>query len=212
MKFRKLAASIGLAMAFLATATFASPMAGAHKVSAANLEESSSDDSAGGNEVSSDSLTPDSEDNDDGALPGLGAGVTSQITVTGGTEGTDYTKAEDGTLTVKTATPLVIDGGGKPITTEQIILGVSDESASDINVTFKNLIITKTSSTAPVLIVDNFKKNVNLTLVGKNELHAGPKRAAIEKNSLAEDGTLTIKGNGSLTAEGGEYAAGIGSG
>ena len=136
--------------------------------------------------------------------------VTSQITVTGGKEGIDYTKSEDGTLTVMTSTPLILDGGGTFITTENIILGVSGENESEINVTFKNLCIKKTSEISPVKIPDDYSKAVNISLKGRNELEAGTSHAAIEKNGDASTGTLTIGGDGSLNAVGGRGAAGIG--
>ena len=55
--------------------------------------------------------------------------------------------------------------------------------------------------------------NVEIELDGKNELKSGYYRAGLEKNTSA--GTLTLKddkeaGSGSLTAEGGGWAAGIG--
>ena len=55
--------------------------------------------------------------------------------------------------------------------------------------------------------------NVEIELDGKNELKSGYGRAGLEKNTSA--GTLTLKddkeaGSGSLTAEGGGWAAGIG--
>ncbi len=137
--------------------------------------------------------------------------VTSQITVTGGMEGVDYSKAENGTLTVMTSTPLVLDGGGRTITEEQIVLGTTDRWG-DINVTIKDLNITKTSSVSPIKIVDNFKNNVNLTIEGTSVLMAGPDHAGIEKNSVSADGILTISGTGTLTVSGGELGAGIGSG
>ena len=55
--------------------------------------------------------------------------------------------------------------------------------------------------------------NVEIELDGKNELKSGYYRAGLEKNT--SEGTLTLKddkeaGSGSLTAEGGGWAAGIG--
>ncbi len=156
-------------------------------------------------------LDPVTEDTDIGSSELLN-GVTSKITVTGGTEGVDYIKADDGTLTVMTDTPLVLDGGGNNITTEQIVLGVVGDDASDINVTLKDLKIIKTSDTTPVKIPDGYSENVRITIAGGNELQAGQNHAAIEKNSDSNDGTLFICGEGSLLAVGGEKAAGIGAG
>ena len=66
---------------------------------------------------------------------------------------------------------------------------------------------------APILIPENSTGNVNIILKGENGLKAGRYYAAIQKNGNAENiGTLTISGDGSLMAAGGNNAAGIGSG
>ena len=52
--------------------------------------------------------------------------------------------------------------------------------------------------------------NVNLKLLGTNVLKSGNHCAGLQKSS--KDGTLTIDGTGSLTANGGMYSAGIGGG
>gem|GEM_PF-754235 len=66
---------------------------------------------------------------------------------------------------------------------------------------------------SPILIPENSTGNVNIILKGENGLKAGDYYAAIQKNGDAENiGTLTISGDGSLTATGGYNAAGIGSG
>ena len=66
---------------------------------------------------------------------------------------------------------------------------------------------------SPILIPEDSTGNVNIILKGENGLKAGNYYAAIQKNGDAEDiGTLTISGDGSLIAMGGEYGAGIGSG
>ena len=66
---------------------------------------------------------------------------------------------------------------------------------------------------APILIPENSIGNVNIILKGENGLKAGRYYAAIQKDGDAENiGTLTISGDGSLMAAGGNNAAGIGSG
>ena len=66
---------------------------------------------------------------------------------------------------------------------------------------------------SPILIPENSTGNVNIILKGENGLKAGRYYAAIQKNGNAENiGTLTISGDGSLMAAGGNNAAGIGSG
>ena len=60
------------------------------------------------------------------------------------------------------------------------------------------------------------KGNVEIELDGDNELKSGPHRAGLEKNTSTSTGTLTLKDDnneaGSLTATGGNNAAGIGGG
>ncbi len=66
---------------------------------------------------------------------------------------------------------------------------------------------------SPILIPENSTGNVNIILKGENGLKAGRYYAAIQKDGDAESiGTLTISGDGSLMAAGGNNAAGIGSG
>ncbi len=66
---------------------------------------------------------------------------------------------------------------------------------------------------SPILIPENSTGNVNIILKGENGLKAGRYYAAIQKDGDAENiGTLTISGDGSLMAAGGNNAAGIGSG
>ena len=66
---------------------------------------------------------------------------------------------------------------------------------------------------SPILIPEDSTGNVNIILKGENGLKAGNYYAAIQKNGNAENiGTLTISGDGSLMAAGGNNAAGIGSG
>jgi len=64
---------------------------------------------------------------------------------------------------------------------------------------------------SPFFISENSTGNVDIILKGENILKASANYAAIQKNGDAENiGTLTISGDGSLTAMGGKYGAGIG--
>ena len=66
---------------------------------------------------------------------------------------------------------------------------------------------------SPFFISENSTGNVDIILKGENVLKASANYAAIQKNGDAENiGTLTISGDGSLTAMGGKYGAGIGGG
>lgn len=64
---------------------------------------------------------------------------------------------------------------------------------------------------SPLEIAEGSTGAVSVVLKGSNVLTAGEKAAGIQKNGTA-DGTLTISGSGALTAQGGKYGAGIGSG
>ena len=60
----------------------------------------------------------------------------------------------------------------------------------------------------PVQIVDNYMGNVNLTIEGENTLSSAGNHAALQKNGDATTGTLTISGNGKLTAKAMDYEYG----
>ena len=59
-------------------------------------------------------------------------------------------------------------------------------------------------------IADDSAGDVELILKGKNVLKTGSSCAGVQKNGDGNVGTLTITGDGELTANGGTYAAGIG--
>ncbi len=173
-------------------------------------EEADSESSTQKSEDDAEADEPEKDEETENTVAPDADGVKSRIVVTGGTEGVDYIKDNEGTVTVKTSTPLVLDGNGIETSTKQIILG--DESVpADINVTLKDIVIAGTTL-APVKIPDDYEKNVNITLVGESTLKAGENFAGIEKNSTSANGMLTIDGEGSLTVSGGRYGAGIGGG
>ena len=59
-------------------------------------------------------------------------------------------------------------------------------------------------------IADDSTGDVELILKGKNVFKTGSNCAGVQKNGDGNVGTLTISGDGELTANGGTYAAGIG--
>ena len=61
-------------------------------------------------------------------------------------------------------------------------------------------------------IADDSTGDVELILKGKNVFKTGSNCAGVQKNGDGNVGTLTISGDGELTANGGTYAAGIGGG
>lgn len=83
------------------------------------------------------------------------------------------------------------------------------EAGVNANITLNNVSVTTASGAAPFTIADNSAGNVTITLKGKNKLTSNvDNHAALQKNGSV--GSLTIQGDGSLTAFGGYYAAGIG--
>ena len=82
-----------------------------------------------------------------------------------------------------------------------------------LNLTLKNVKIDASDRGLKAALSVQGDGNVTIELDGKNELKSGLRMAGLEKNT--SEGTLTLKddkepGSGSLKAEGGELAAGIG--
>ena len=128
----------------------------------------------------------------------------------------------EGTNTVSQGTTIDEEDTGT------IITGTSDEntvtidtSKGNVDVTFGNLNIDASSREKAAVSVTG-KGDTNIELDGKNELQSGRTHAGLEHNQTAgsegnvTSGKLTIQDDkdnaGSLTATGGEFAAGIGGG
>ena len=82
-----------------------------------------------------------------------------------------------------------------------------------LNLTLKNVKIDVSDTDGKAALSVQGDGNVTIELDGNNELKSGNLKAGLEKNT--SEGTLTLKddkeaGSGSLTAEGGGWAAGIG--
>ena len=82
-----------------------------------------------------------------------------------------------------------------------------------LNLTLKNVKIDVSDADGKAALSVQGDGNVTIELDGKNQLKSGNLKAGLEKNT--SEGTLTLKddkeaGSGSLTAEGGGWAAGIG--
>ncbi|MCI7767622.1 MAG: hypothetical protein MSJ26_06545, partial [Oscillospiraceae bacterium] len=153
----------------------------------------------------------------DGFFDGFGNAIvasaeTGDFTVTGGTEGTDYSYA-DNVLTILTETPLTISG---TTTTDRI--EVASGVSANITLDGVDIDVSSKSNTAAFKIADNSTGNVTITLAdgSENTLKSGRNCAGLQKNGSGEGiGKLTIKsesGTGKLTATGDEYGAGIGGG
>lgn len=133
--------------------------------------------------------------------------------VSGGKAGIDYdygVSGGSGTLTVYRDTPLTISmAAGNDYTTDKIVI---DDGVS-ANLTLAGVNISATEPyTTPFSIADDSTGDVTITLAAgtRNFLEAGQYAAAIQKNNLADAGSLTITGSGSLTATGGAGGTAIG--
>ena len=144
----------------------------------------------------------------DGKCTACGAQEVDPLTITGGTAGTDYTYT-DGVLTVLTTTPLTIQNTDPDVSTNDRIYVAS---GVDADITLAGVNISAGEWLAAFEVADSSSGNVTVTLAEgtKNVLTSGRNRAGLQKNDNA--GTLTIRGEGSLTATGGDAGAGIGGG
>lgn len=98
---------------------------------------------------------------------------------------------------------VTVEGTGAP-TTNTIVVA-KDKSA---NVTLKNVNIdvSGTDNACAFKIEDDSKGDVTVTLEGDNTLKSGKGCAGLQKNGDVNSGTLTINGNGSLSAFGAGYS------
>lgn len=152
------------------------------------------------------------------AQPGATTTV-GAFTITGGTEGTDYTYA-NGILTILTDTPLTIANTDPGTATTDRIYVAKDVSAritlAGVNI---NLGVAEASSDysfslrlCALEIAKDSKGDVTITLADgtTNFLMSGAYRAGIQK--MGANGSLLINGQGRLEVWGGPYAPGIGTG
>ena len=140
-----------------------------------------------------------------------GATATGTLTVEGNNGSYSY-DAENDVITVKNGANLTFhstDGYGAENPSQTRIYVEKDAKAT---LTLDGVYINVSDKTvSPLEIADDSTGAVSVVLKDSNALTAGEKAAGIQKNGTA-DGTLTISGSGALTAQGGKYGAGIGSG
>lgn len=125
-------------------------------------------------------------------------------------------------MTASAATEYDVSQGSVVIETdgEYIITGttttnsITVASGVDATITLENVNINVSSipSASAFRIADDSTGNVTINLVGDNTLTSGAYCAGLQKNGSIYSGTLAITGTGSLTAQGGLSAAGIGGG
>ncbi len=128
--------------------------------------------------------------------------------------GSDYNyPADTGVLTIKSATPITIANASTGSTTDRI--EVADGISANITLAGVNI----STTGAAFKIANNSTGNVTITLADDsvNTLTSGMQCAGLQKNGniiSPNEGKLTIqgetRGTGKLTANGGDYGAGIG--
>ena len=97
---------------------------------------------------------------------------------------------------------------------KNIITVINNFADKVLNLTLKDVKIDVSDTDDKAALRVQGDGNVEIELDGDNELKSGWHRAGLEKNASEAEGTLTLKDDnkeaGSLTAKGGESAAGIG--
>ena len=188
---------------------------------AGDVSDGSSQDTGAGDISDNEATVSDNADNeatvsgDDIAVYGVKKATVGSLTVEGSSADYSYNE-ETNIITVKNGAKLVFHsakGYGEENTSKTAIYV---EKNADATITLDGVYIDvsdiATSMVPAIRIEDNSTGNVNIILKGENSLKSKKYCAAIQKNGDGENiGTLTISGEGSLTATGGGEGAGIGS-
>lgn len=148
--------------------------------------------------------------NNSGSITGTGTingdepvdSITCDFTVSGGMEGRDYI-FQDGALYILTDKDIKIKNTDPTKPSKQCVVVKSNNA----NITLEGVNIDMGETGGAALEIQG-TGNVTVKLEGYNTLKSGENCAGLQKNS--DDCHLTINGTGSLTAEGGDNAAGIG--
>ena len=171
-------------------------------------------DVSDGNGGTGDVSGPDSEvsvSGNDIVVYGAAATATGTLTVEGNSGSYSY-DAEIDVITVKNGAELTFHSakgyGAKNPSKTRIFVEKDAKATLTLDGVYINV---SDKAAAPLEIAKNSVGAVSVVLEGSNALTAGKNSAGIQKNGTA-DGTLTISGSGTLTAQGGEYGAGIGGG
>ena len=188
---------------------------------AGDVSDGSSQDTGAGDISDNEATVSDNADaetsvsGDDIAVYSVKKATVGSLTVEGSSADYSYNK-ENNIITVKNGAKLVFysaKGYGEENPSQTAIYV---EKNADATITLDGVYIDvsdiATSMVPAVRIEDNSTGNVNIILKGENSLKSKKFCAAIQKNGDGETiGTLTISGEGSLTAIGGGEGAGIGS-
>ena len=171
-------------------------------------------DVSDGNGGNGDVSGPDSEvsvSGNDIVVYGAAATATGTLTVEGNSGSYSY-DAEIDVITVKNGANLTFHSakgyGAKNPSKTRIFVEKDAKATLTLDGVYINV---SDKAASPLEIAKNSVGAVSVVLEGSNALTAGKNSAGIQKNGTA-DGTLTISGSGTLTAQGGEYGAGIGGG
>ena len=127
-----------------------------------------------------------------------------EITATANAGGGTTQTVSQGGSSAEDSNPTITSNGNQTSNT----ITIKADDGTTANVTIKDTNI----STSSAAIKTEGKGNVNLNVEGTNTVSSGNKHAGVEKSN---GGKLTIgseSGEGKLTANGGEYGAGIGGG
>lgn len=138
--------------------------------------------------------------------------VSSKLSVTVSGGGAVAYTPETEIIFILTSGDITIEGDGTPVTDRIVILS----NGNDADITLKNVYIDVSQKNNCALEIERDygtnMDNITVFLEGNNTLISGGEFAGIQKNSDDTTGILTITGSGSLTAAGGNGAAGIGGG
>ena len=136
----------------------------------------------------------------------LGEGSVT-VSTSKGADGSTKQNVKQNDKNTDDSNPTISSNGKK--TNNTIIIKVADGTTANVTIKDTNI---DSSGTGKAAINTEGKGNVNLNVEGKNTAASGFGDAGVEKGN---DGNLTIgseSGEGKLTANGGDYAAGIGGG
>lgn len=137
------------------------------------------------------------------------------ITISAGTEAGTNKVEQVGKDTVDNDKDTIITNRNKDNASSHTVTINAENEGDKVEVTLDNVNIDASRGSEAAVSVTG-KGNTNIELNGDNELKGGYNRAGLEHNKTDTSGELTIQDDkdnaGSLTATGGEFAAGIGGG
>lgn len=137
-------------------------------------------------------------------LTGFGSTTVGDFQITG--DATGYT-FQDPELVIHNGATLIIQNIDTGTSTKHRIK--VESGATNVNITLAGVNINVEDQDDICAFLVEADGNANITLTGINTLRSGDDRAGLE---IPENASVTILGDGSITATSGSYAAGIGGG